>query len=156
MKVWLVPMLLLVAISWTLWAQARLQQRVLQFLAGHAGDSPRRGAAWTHGVQGGAAALAAVVIAAAVVLELRTGFAPTRIALMLLVLGAYVPFAATLGRTKLRRLRTPVGQRLRRLGAPPDVAAAIARAGRPWSLVGSVLMLVAVLVMCWHHLKGQS
>ncbi len=156
MKVWLVPLLLLTAVAWTLWAQARLQQRVLTFLAARAGGSARRGAVWTHAVQGGATFLTVLVIVAAVLVELRAGLTPVRVALMLLVLGAYVPLAATLGRTKLRRLRTPVEQRLMQAGAPSDVAFAIARAGRPWSLVGSVVMLAAVLVLCWHHLKGQA
>ncbi|WP_460467175.1 hypothetical protein [Calidifontibacter terrae] len=156
MKVWLVPVLLVTAIAWMLWAQSRLQRNVLEFLVARAGGSARRGAAWTHATQGGAAALAVLAIAAAITVELRGGLVPVRVVLMVAVLGAYVPFAATLGRTKLRKLRTPVERRLMQAGAPSDVALAIARAGRPWSLVGSLLMLAAVLVLCWHHLKGQS
>ena len=52
------------------------------------------------------------------------------------------------------RLRRTVEQRMNDLGAPPDVAVAIARAGRPWSLVASVVMLATVLVVTWHHLRA--
>lgn len=140
-------------LAWSLWVQSRVQHHVLRFLVLRAGGSPRRGAAATALLQGVAAAVAVAAIAAAVYAELVFNAVYVRAPLMIGVLLGYVPLAATLGRTKLRKIRKPVQQRLHELGAPAEVAEAIARAGRPWSLFGSLVMLAAVLVLSWHHLR---
>lgn len=153
-KAWIFLVLLAAALAWMVWAQARMQHRTLAFLVARAGGSARRGAAVTHLVQGGAFVLAVLALVGAVALDERWNAAYLRIPVGLAVLLAYVPLAATLAPTRLRRIRRTVTQRMNDLGAPPDVAAAIARAGRPWSLACSVVMLAAVLVVTWHHLRA--
>lgn len=145
--------LLVISLAWMVWAQTRLQHRVLSFLVSRAGDSPSRGRSVTHVTQGCAAALAILLLVIAVVVEMRWYAVYVRIPLALLVLLVHVPFAATLGRTKLRRIRKTVQQRMQDMGAPAEVAEAIARAGRPWSHVGTMVMLAAVLITAWHHLR---
>lgn len=154
MRAWIFLVLLAAALAWMLWAQARMQHRVLSFLVHRAGRSPRRGATLTHLVQGGAFLLAVGALALAMGADVHWQAPWLRIPIGVVVLAAYVPFGATLGRTRLRRLRRTVEQRMNDLGAPPDVAVAITRAGRPWSLVASVVMLAAVLVVTWHHLRA--
>lgn len=154
MRAGLFVALLAVSLAWMLWAQARMQHRVLSFLVGRAGGSSSRGARVTHLVQAAAALIAVLVLAAAVLVELRWNAVYLRMPLAASVLLVYVPFAATLGRTKLRKVRKTVEQRMNELGAPPDVTTAIAWAGRPWSLFGSLVMLAAVLILTWHHLRN--
>ncbi|MBD2757913.1 hypothetical protein IEE94_00080 [Yimella sp. cx-573] len=153
MKAWLVVSLLVITIGWTVWSQARLQHHVLGFLVRRADGSARRGTVATHLLQGTAALLAVSALVAAVVVEMNFNAVWLRIPLAALVLIAYVPFAATLGRTKLRKIRRPVQERMQQLGAPSEVADAIARAGRPWSLFGTLVMLAAALVLSWHHMR---
>lgn len=154
MKAWIFLVLLAAALAWMLWAQARMQHRTLAFLVRRAGGKAGRGATVTHVVQGGAFVVAVALLALALVVDTQWHAPWLRIPLGLIVLAAYVPFGATLGRTRLRRFRRTVEARMYELGAPPDVAVAIARAGRPWSLVASVVMLAAVLVVTWHHLRA--
>ena len=47
MRAWIFLVLLAAALAWMLWAQARMQHRVLWFLVRRAGRSPRRGATLT-------------------------------------------------------------------------------------------------------------
>lgn len=151
MKVWLVLGLLVVSVVWMRWSQAQLQHHVLGFLARAAKGDARRGATVTTVVQALAFVLAVALLGLGSWFEVAQGMVWARVALVVPVLVVYVPFAGTLAKVRLKKIRTPVEQRLEQQGAPPAVAAAIARAGRPWSLVGSMVMLAAVFLLAWHH-----
>ncbi|NHN55484.1 hypothetical protein G9U51_06775 [Calidifontibacter sp. DB0510] len=156
MRAWVLLAGFVLAAGWAVWAQRRMQRRVLAFLVRRTfGQPPGKGARLTHLVQGGAAVAAVAVLALAGWAEQVERWFWLRIPLALLVLLVYVPFAATLARIHLARVRrgsTPQA-RLQQMGATPGMAEAIARAGRPWAVVGSVVMIVAVLILAWHHLR---
>lgn len=147
--------LLVIGVAWAWWVRHRLQQGQLRWLIRGAGESTTRARTITVSSQVLAAVLAVVVLAVAVWAEQAHGFFWVRIPLALLVISVYVPFSTQLApvRVRLGRLRRSPQQRLVELGARPPVAEAIARAGRPFAFVGSLIFLAAVAVVAWHHIR---
>lgn len=102
-----------------------------------------------------AAVLAVVVLAVALWAEQADRLFWVRIPLALLVISVYVPFSTQLAPVRLRlgKLRRSPQQRMVELGARPAIAEAVARAGRPFAFVGSLIFLAAIMVVAWHHVR---
>lgn len=154
MRAWLVGVLLVLAVAYVLWARARLRQRLLESLVrAAAGDGARgRRAVVIRQVPALIGAVACVAAAAFAEQQWRAFW--VRIPLCLLVIGAYAPFASALSPVWFGRVRKGPRDRMTQVGAPPDVAASIAAAGRPFAMVGSLVTLAAVLVLAWHHTRA--
>lgn len=103
-----------------------------------------------------AAFVAVVVLAFSVWVEEAHRVFWLRMPLAVLVIAIYVPYAAVLApvRVNVKNLRRTPQRRMVESGARPDVADAIARAGRPFALIGSLIFLAAVTVLVWHHLRN--
>lgn len=145
--------LLLVGVAWVWWERRHMQQGQLRWLIRGAGESTARARTITMASQLTAAMSAIVVLVVALWAEQAHGFFWVRIPLGLLVIAVYVPYSTQLApvRVRLGGLRRSPQQRMVELGARPDVAEAIARAGRPFAFVGSLIFLAAITVVAWHH-----
>ena len=147
MKAWVVVALLL-AIGWAGWARRRVRDRQLARLVADAGTSPARGRRAVLRRHLPALAVAAAALACAVLAQHRH-LPWARVALCLVVLAGYPPYASALAPARMRRSRRGPAERMTRLGAPPQVARAIAEAGRPFAWIGSLVLLAAVLILVW-------
>lgn len=137
------------------WARHRFQRRHLAWLVSRAKDDPNRATTITLIPEVAALVLACVALGVAVLSEQLWGLFWVRIPLAVLVLVLYVPYAAMLApRRPVPKLRRTPVERMVDLGASPSVAGRIARAGRPFAVAGTVVMLAAVYVMFWHHISG--
>lgn len=152
---WLIVALVVLGVVGVWWERRRLQQRTLRRLVGLAAGDPRRARTTTFAVQGLAAVVAVLALAVALWAEQVHRAFWLRIPLALLVMAIYVPFAVQLApvRVRLGRLRRTPQARLIDAGASEPVARAIARAGAPFALVGSLIFLAAVAVAAWHHVR---
>lgn len=155
MRIWITLPLLVAGVAWAWWVRRRMQQGQLRWLIRSARESTARARLVTVVGQLVAAVLAIVVLAVAVWAEQAHHFFWVRIPLALLVISVYVPFSTQLAPVRLRlgKLRRSPQQRMVELGARPPVADAIARAGRPFAFVGSVIFLAAITVVAWHHVR---
>lgn len=142
--------------AWAWWARRRMQKRQLAWLVRAAGPSARRGAIITAVSQSLAALVAVAVLAFSVWVEESHRVFWLRMPLAVLVIAIYVPYAAVLApvRVNVKNLRRTPQRRMVESGARPDVADAIARAGQPFALIGSLIFLAAVTVLVWHHLRN--
>lgn len=154
MKVWLVGGLLVAALAYVLWARRTVQHHLLGALVRAARGDAARGRRAVIARQLPALVAAVVLVVAAGFVEQQWQAFWIRIPLCLIVIGAYAPFASALAPVWFRRVRIGPAERMTRLGAPPQVAVVMARTGRPFALAGSVVTLLAVLVLAWHHSRG--
>lgn len=147
--------LLVAGVAWAWWVRRRMQQGQLRWLIRGAHDSTARARTITMGSQLVGAVLAIVVLIISVWAEQAHRLFWVRIPLALLVISVYVPFSTQLApvRVRLGKLRRSPQQRLVELGARPPIADAIARAGRPFAFVGSLIFLAAIAVVAWHHVR---
>lgn len=137
------------------WARLRFQRRHLAWLVNRANDDPRRARRVTLLPEVGALVAACATLAVAVVSEQVFGLFWVRIPLAILVLALYVPYAAMLApRRRVPKLRRTPMERMVDLGASEQVAAQIARAGKPFAITGTLVMLAAVYVLFWHHISA--
>jgi hypothetical protein len=154
-RIWIMLPLLAGGVAWAWWVRRRMQQDQLRWLVRTARESVVRAQTITVASQLTAAVLAIVVLVVAVWAEEAHRFFWVRIPLALLVISVYVPFSTQLAPVRLRlgRLRRSPQQRMVELGARPVIAEAIARAGRPFAFVGSLIFLGAITVVAWHHVR---
>ncbi|WP_265445623.1 hypothetical protein [Flexivirga meconopsidis] len=140
---------------WVWWARRRTQERHLRRLVTTARGNARRGVAATVTSQSIAALAALAALAFGFWAEDAHRLFWVRIPLALAVIGLYVPFATALAQPSfnVKNLRRTPERRLVELGAPPEVARRIARVGKPFALLGSVIFLCSVTVLVWHHLR---
>lgn len=155
MRIWIELPLLVAGVAWAWWVRRRMQQRQLRWLIRGAAQNTGRAGVLTMCSQLVAAVLALAVLAVALWAEQEHRAFWVRIPLALLVISVYVPFATQLApvRIRLGKLRRSPEQRMVELGARPPVAEAIARAGRPFAFVGSLIFLASVTVLAWHHVR---
>lgn len=154
-RIWIVVPLLVAGVAWAWWVRRRMQHAQLRWLIRGSGDGTAKARTLTAGSQVVAAVLAILVLAVAVWAEQVHRAFWVRIPLALLVISVYVPFATQLAPVRVRfgKLRRSPQQRMVELGARPPIAEAIARAGRPFAFVGSLIFLAAVTVIAWHHVR---
>lgn len=147
--------LLVAGVAWAWWLRRRMQQRQLQWLIRMSGDSTAKARALTAISQLVGAVLAILVLAVALWAEQAHRAFWVRIPLALLVISVYVPFSTQLApvRVHLGKLRRTPQRRMVELGARPPLAEAIARAGRPFAFIGSLIFLAAISVLAWHHVR---
>ncbi len=149
----LASFVLVLGLVW--WARLRFQRRHLAWLVTRANGDPRKATRITLVPQICALLLACVTLAVAVVSEQVFGLFWVRIPLAILVLALYVPYAAMLApRRRVPKLRRTPVERMVDLGASEQVAAQIARAGKPFAIAGTLVMLTAVYVLFWHPIAG--
>lgn len=137
------------------WARLRFQRRHLAWLVARAKADPRRALRITLVPEIAALLAACAVLGAAVVGEQFFGLFWVRIPLAVLVLVLYVPYAAMLApRRRVPKLRRTPIERMVDLGASEQVAAQIARAGKPFAIAGTLVMLAAVYILFWHPIAA--
>ncbi|WP_446665042.1 hypothetical protein [Flexivirga sp. B27] len=155
MRIWIMVPLLVAGIAWAWWVRRRMQQSQLHWLIDRARDSTAKARAFTVSTQTVAALVAVVVLVVALWAEQTHRAFWVRVPLALLVISVYVPFATQLApvRFRLGKLRRSPQQRMVEMGARPPIAEAIARAGKPFAFVGSLIFLAAVTVLAWHHVR---
>ncbi|GGB28714.1 hypothetical protein GCM10011492_18740 [Flexivirga endophytica] len=154
-RIWIEVPLLVAGVAWAWWVRRRMQQSQLQWLIRGAGDSTAKARTLTVSSQLAAVVLAVILLAVALWAEQAHRLFWVRIPLALLVISVYVPFATQLApvRVRLGKLRRSPQQRMVELGARPPIAEAIARSGRPFAFVGSLIFLAAITVIAWHHVR---
>jgi hypothetical protein len=147
--------LLVASVAWAWWVRRRMQRQQLSWLIRSSRNTTRRARVVTVTAQAVAAVAAIGCLAVAIWAEQAHRLFWVRIPLALLVISVYVPFATQLApvRMRLGKLRRSPEDRLMELGARPPVAEAIARAGRPFAFVGSLVLLASVTVLAWHHVR---
>ena len=155
MRIWITLPLLVAGVAWAWWVRRRMQRQQLSWLIRHGKNVVGRARAVTIAAQAAALLVAIGCLVIAVWAEQAHRLFWVRIPLALLVISVYVPFATQLApvRVRIGKLRRSPQDRLVELGARPPVAEAIARAGRPFAFIGSLVLLAAVTVLAWHHMR---
>lgn len=153
MRFWLVPLALVLGAALVWWVRRQIAATYVEWLLRRAhGDLQR---AWRAVVVTQVVALVAalVVLAVAVLAEQWNRWFWLRIPLCVLVIATYVPLAISLAPARFRWQRS-AAMRVLEHGASVPVADAIARAGRVFAPIGSVVFLVSALLLSWHHLHA--
>lgn len=158
MRTWVIPIALVLGGLWVWWVRRKIRAAYLERLVRGAKGSAKRATSLTLTWQLGAAVVATLVLAVAIVAQASWHAPYVRIPLLLLVIAFYVPLTtlasgrdATVGKQRKVQVRRSVQQRLSEAGASPDVAHAIVRASKPFSYYGVVVFIVAAVLITWHE-----
>lgn len=153
MRFWLVPLALALGAALVWWVRRRIAATYVEWLLRRANGNPQRGRRAVVVSQVAALIVALAVLAVAVYAEQWNRWFWLRIPLCVLVIATYVPLAISLAPARFRWQRSAAMKVLER-GASVPVADAIARTGRVFAPIGSVVFLVSALLLSWHHLHA--
>lgn len=153
MRFWLVPLALALGAALVWWVRRRTATVYVEWLIRRAAGDPQRARRAVIVTQVAALIGALAILALAVVAEQWNRWFWLRIPLCVLVIATYVPLAVSLAPARFRWQRSAAMKVLER-GASVPVAAAIARVGRVFAPIGSVVFLVSALLLSWHHLQA--
>ncbi|MFC6715351.1 hypothetical protein [Branchiibius cervicis] len=151
MRFWLVPLALVLGAALVWWVRRRTAATYVEWLIRRAHGQPQRARRAVIVTQVAGLVAAILVLAVAVLAEQWNRWFWLRIPLCVLVIATYVPLAVSLAPARFRWQRSAAMKALER-GASVPVADAIARAGKVFAPMGSVVFLISVLLLSWHHL----
>lgn len=152
MRFWLVPLAALAGGALVWWVRRSAAVRYFDWLVRRSAGDARRAARAVTFSQSATLLIAVLLLVVAFVSEQRNGWFWVRIPLCALVIGVYVPMATALSPARFRWQRSVAAKLLER-GATVEVARAVADRGRVFAAIGSVVFLVAIIVLTWHHLR---
>ena len=153
MRFWLVPLALALGAALVWWVRRRTASTYVAWLIRRANGDPQRARRAVVVTQVVALVAALAILVLAVFAEQWNRWFWLRIPLCVLVIATYVPLAVSLAPARFRWQRSAAMKVLER-GASVPVADAIAGAGRIFAPIGSVVFLVAALLLSWHHLQA--